>query len=238
MQSSTAGQFSEIERAIGEAGVDGIIFAPLEVNEVAPLIEKAKASGLSVVVMGTGAFTNFPSIGVEDSMSAAAAGFICENAGKESQAAILEGSTSNPISRLRSESAKVKLSECGIKVVETAVADWDTEKAKNIMADILGKYPDIKSVFALDDNMAVGAAEAVRQAKKSGIAVVGWDLSSAMLDGIKSGDIAAAVMADPANMGALALKTILKVSNRGSAEHIVDPGTVIVTRGNVESFLH
>ncbi len=75
-----------------------------------------------------------------------------------------------------------------IKLVASDTAEWDRTKAFEKMKSFLVANPDIGGVWAANDNMALGALEALRAAGLAGkVLVTGCDGISEMLDAIAAG---------------------------------------------------
>ena len=78
--------------------------------------------------------------------------------------------------KARADGAKKGLTDCGLNVVAEQPADWDTAKAQGVMENILTGNPNLKAVFASNDNMALGAVEALKSAGMlDQVMVVGFD---------------------------------------------------------------
>jgi D-allose transport system substrate-binding protein len=91
---------------------------------------------------------------------------------------VLDGVVGNTNSADRVSGFKKAISGAlpGAKIVNTVSADWDRLKALNITSDTIQRTPDLTVVFAANDMMALGAAEAVRVAGKTkDVLVVGID---------------------------------------------------------------
>lgn len=63
----------------------------------------------------------------------------------------------------------------GIKIVGGLRANWDREQARKVMLSMLTAHPDVKGVFAQNDNMALGVMSVLRERKLSNIKVSGVD---------------------------------------------------------------
>ena len=69
----------------------------------------------------------------------------------------------------------------GVEVAAVQSAHWEQAEANTVSAAILREHPDLKAILASNDNMALGAAAAVRQAGRTGqVQVVGFDNIAAM----------------------------------------------------------
>jgi ribose transport system substrate-binding protein len=90
----------------------------------------------------------------------------------------------------------------GIKIVASQTADWEREKGLNVFQNILQANPDVNALFASNDEMALGAIEAIKTAKKEGkIIVVGFDATKDGLNAVKNGSMAGSVAQLPFEMG-------------------------------------
>ncbi len=82
----------------------------------------------------------------------------------------------------------------GVQLVDTQVADWSPQRALNITQTWLAKYPAIDGIWSANDDMALGAVQALKQQKLNGkVKVAGVDGVSAAIRAIESGDMVATV---------------------------------------------
>ncbi|MGW0948325.1 substrate-binding domain-containing protein [Streptomyces sp. NPDC002623] len=88
-----------------------------------------------------------------------------------------------------------------MKRVTQQTANWDQQEAFSKMETILQRYPKIKGVIAGNDTMALGAVAALKSAKRTGVAVVGFDGSPDAIAQIKAGTMRATAL-QPAALGA------------------------------------
>jgi D-allose transport system substrate-binding protein len=117
---------------------------------------------------------------------------------------VLEGVVGNTNSADRVAGFKQELSAKVPKaqVVNTISAEWDRLKALHITADTLTRTPDLNVVFAANDMMALGAAEAIRLAGKTQqIAVVGIDGVPDARKAVEAGRLTASIAQLPYLIG-------------------------------------
>ena len=76
------------------------------------------------------------------------------------------------------QSFKDGMKESGSKAVDVAdlAADWDRQKALDAASQIITAHPDLKAIYAANDDMAVGVSIAVDRAGKTGQILIGVDL--------------------------------------------------------------
>lgn len=89
----------------------------------------------------------------------------------------------------------------GLKMVAQQSADFDRNKAMEVLESILQAHPDIKAVFCGNDAMAMGAYQATLAAGKANqISIFGFDGEDDVVKAIAEGKIAATGMQSPAIM--------------------------------------
>ena len=231
-------QISQVEDQLAK-GIDALAIAPTDPNALAPIVDQAKAQGVGVVFVDTmGSNEGVTFIGTNNEEGAKlAADYICENIEKGSDVAILQGIITQSTGRARAEGAKAGLTGCGLNVVAEQPADWDRAQGQSVMENILTGNPNLKAVFASNDNMALGAVEALKAAGKlEDVMVVGYDANPDAAASIMAGEMTASVAQSPTNMGALGVENALKVKKGESIESNIDTGTVLVTKENAAEY--
>ena len=100
----------------------------------------------------------------------------------------------------------------GITIVASQPANWERDQGFNVFQNMLQAHPDIDTVFAASDLMALGAIEAIAAAGKTGrIRVVGFDALDDAKKAIAAGTMDASVAQFPAEMGKVAIESAVKV---------------------------
>jgi diguanylate cyclase (GGDEF)-like protein len=98
-----------------------------------------------------------------------------------------------------------------IKIVAREKADWLRAKARQVTESILQKHPDIDALFAVNDEMALGAAQAVESMNKLGrIFIIGLDGTLDALNAIKKEKLTATLSTNPHEMGRILLRTMVR----------------------------
>ena len=125
-----------------------------------------------------------------------------------------------------------------LEMVAQQSADFDRNKAMDVMETLMQANPDIDAVFCGNDAMALGAYQAVLAADKADvIKVFGFDGSKDAIDGIASGKIAATVMQFPVLMSQTSAEladAYIKGKRDFSTKTPVE--VVLVTPDNVSKF--
>jgi ribose transport system substrate-binding protein len=132
--------------------------------------------------------------------------------GGKARVGILEGIPGHETgdSRLRGFRDAVKDSP-GIAIVASQPANWEREQGFNVFQNMLQAHPDIDTVFAASDLMALGAIEAIAAGKTGKIRVVGFDALEDAKKAIAAGTMEASVAQFPYDMGRVAVESAVKV---------------------------
>jgi ABC-type sugar transport system substrate-binding protein len=119
-------------------------------------------------------------------------------------------------------------------VVETVAADFERDKARLATEELLRTRPDIDGVFAVNDLMALGVADAVQAAGRRGeVAVVGFDGIREALAAVRRGAMSATVAQYPYSIGQLGVEACLAAVRGRALPANVDAPVQVVTRRNV-----
>ena len=106
------------------------------------------------------------------------------------------------------------------------------------MENMLTGYPDLRAVFATNDQMALGAVEAIAARNLTGkIAVVGIDATSEAVRAVAAGRLAADVAMYPEALGRSAVEAAIKAVRGEHVEPRIDTGEALVTKENAAQFL-
>jgi ribose transport system substrate-binding protein len=126
-----------------------------------------------------------------------------------------------------------------LNIVVEKVADGNVTTGRDVMADIIASYPELRGVFASNLIMTKGAGEAVAEHKtnKTGdkINLVGFDSDDQLVKFLQDGTIAALVVQDPFRMGYDAVKTALAASKGEQVPAYIDTGATVITKANMSS---
>ncbi|MBX3240779.1 MAG: sugar ABC transporter substrate-binding protein [Chitinophagaceae bacterium] len=235
-------QVQQIESFIAQR-VDAIILNPCEVEASSPAVEKAKAAGIPVVNVNSE--TSAEPDGFVGSRDEESAEIAMEHIAKllngKGNIVMIDGYMGQAAQLKRAAGAKAVLEKYPeIKVLAEQTADWDRAKAMSLMENWIQSYGDkINAVFAQNDEMGMGALQALEQAKmKEKVVVVSIDAIADALHAVKSGRLNATVFQDAKGQGAGAVDMAIKLAKKEPVENtaIFIPFQ-LVTTDNVDSFI-
>jgi len=122
----------------------------------------------------------------------------------------------------------------GIEIVASIPGGWNVEGGNTAGMDLLQAHPDINVVFAANDYMIMGVAQAAKSLGKSDLVLLGNDGDTgAGLEPIAAGDVTATVNTTPFVMGQIALQVTLDVLEGKIEGGFVETPTTIVDKGNI-----
>ncbi|MDC2974382.1 sugar ABC transporter substrate-binding protein, partial [Candidatus Pelagibacter sp.] len=230
-------QINQVEDQLAK-GVDALALAPGDPNAFAPIVDDAIKSGVPVVFVDTKGINEGVTFIGTNNMNGAelAAKFICDKTPKGSDVAILTGIESQSTALLRRDGAIKGFKNCGLNIVATQTAEWDTAKGRSVTESIILKNPNIKAIFASNDNMGLGAMQALKDADMNDVVVVGFDATPDAATSILKGEMTATIAQFSYNMGAYGVKYALELANGGSIDPNIDTGTQLVTKENANDF--
>jgi ribose transport system substrate-binding protein len=121
----------------------------------------------------------------------------------------------------------------GATLVTQQVANFDRGQALNVMQNILTANPDIAGVFCQNDEMALGAVQAIKARNLSDkVAIVGIDGSPDAITAIKAGEMYATVAQQPDIMGQLGVASAVEILNGATPPSQIDVPLMTVTKAN------
>ena len=136
--------------------------------------------------------------------------FIIEKLDGKGKVVELEGIAGTNAARERGEGFNESIKDSELEVVAKQTADFDRVKGLEVMENILQSQPEIDAVFAHNDEMALGALEAIKASNRD-IIVVGFDATDDAVASVEAGDMAATVAQQPELIGEIGIETAVKV---------------------------
>ena len=211
-----------------QTGISALCLTPSGSKEVVPAVVKANRANIPVVVVDTRldpsaaseAGAKIASFTGSDNYEGGriAARFITSTSAGRAKVAVLEGIPGHETgdSRLRGFRDGIKDTP-DVQIVASQTANWERDQGFNVFQNMLQAHPEVDTVFACNDMMALGAMEAIRAAGKTGkIRVVGFDAVEDARKAIEEGTMAASVAQFPDEMGRVAVENAVRAL-RGEA---------------------
>ena len=125
-----------------------------------------------------------------------------------------------------------------LQIVATQPADYDQNTALTVTGDLLRAHPTIKGIFAANDTMGLGAAQAVKNAGKSGaISIISVDGITAALQAVKDGTLSGTISQYPYAEGQMAVQACANLAAKKPVPARVVAPIVLIDGSNVDKAL-
>ena len=210
-----AKQQSQVEDFISNK-VDAIVLTPYDSTAIGSAIAEANKAGIPVFTADIASTaklgTVISHIASDNVLGGAQAGkLVCQAVGKAggTVAIIDEPEVTSVQDRVKGFRAALASGCPNVKVVADPDAGGTRERANRVMSDLLQSNKDLKAVFGINDDSALGALTAVRAAGLNGkIAIIGYDATPEARTAIRSGDMFGDALQFPGKIGSLTVATI------------------------------
>jgi ribose transport system substrate-binding protein len=233
-QNDPARQASSIEDLIAKkAGV--VIINPTDSDAIVPTVKKLNAAKIPVITVDRAANGGTVAAHIASDNVAGgirAADYVGTRLAGKGNVVMLEGIPGSSAARDRGKGFREGLKKYpGITLVASQTADFDRAKGLAVMENILQAQKKIDAVFAQNDEMALGAVQAIEAAKRNReMFVVGFDAIADALKAIQEGRMAATIAQQPKEMGRLAVEAAATVLKGGTVPRFTPVPLRLVTK--------
>lgn len=227
-----------------------ILIAPTDVTQLVEPLRKAHDAGIPVITVdtfiGTGKYqtgagdADFPlSYIASDNvlggkMAARALAAAIGDAGGKVYVSNVKPGISTTDQREEGFKAAMKDEFPKIEVLETQFNENDANKAASQLQAVFARNGDLKGVFGANLFSALGAANGVSQAGKSGeIKVVAFDAPTSIVDNINTGLVDVAIAQHPAEIGYYGVVSAFAHLTGQSIPVAIGTGFTIIDKANV-----
>jgi len=233
-QNDSAREASQIEDLI-QKKVAVIAINPTDSDAIVPTIKKINAARIPVITVDRGANGGVVAAHIASDNVAGgkmAAQYVAKRLKGKGSVVMLEGIAGTSAARDRGKGFRDGLKAYpGIKLVAVQTADFDRAKGLSVMENILQAQKKIDAVFAQNDEMALGAIQAIAAAKREKeMFVVGFDAIGDALAAIKAGTMAATIAQQPKEMGRLAVENAVRIVKKQPVKKFTPVPLKLVTK--------
>jgi inositol transport system substrate-binding protein len=239
-QSNSAKQTADVEAAVA-SGANGIILAPTNVNALAPAVESVIKAGIPIVTVDRrvdNTSVSVPHVGADNvGGGRSMAQWVIEHFPNGARIVLISGQpgSSSAIDRTQGIQAEFKSAGPTYQIVAEQSANWQREQgltvAQNILTSLGTQIPEV--ILCEDDDMALGALEALRTSGISSVKVLGFNATPEALARVRDGQLAATVEQSPVRQARAALQQLVAKIR----VHAQIPGAsitpILITQANV-----
>ncbi|WP_283152892.1 ribose ABC transporter substrate-binding protein RbsB [Guptibacillus hwajinpoensis] len=228
-QNDAAKQINDVEDLI-QQGVDVLLINPTDSAAISTAVQSANSLGIPVVTLDRSAEKGDVAtlVSSDNEKGGEMAGeFLVEQLGEGAKVAELEGVPGASATRERGQGFH-NIADEKLEVVAKQTANFDRTEGLNTMENLLQGNPDIKAVFAHNDEMALGAIQAIQSSGKD-VLVVGFDGNEDAINSIQDGKLSATVAQQPEEIGSLAVQAGVDVLKGNEVDETIPVPLKLVT---------
>jgi ribose transport system substrate-binding protein len=230
-QDNAATEMSNVEDLITQ-GVSLIMINPTDSDAVGNAVTAANDAGIPVITLDRSANSGVvvSHIASDNIAGGKMAGeFIIEQLGGAGDIVELEGIPGASAARERGQGFNEAIATSSMVVIAKQTANFDRAEGLSVMENILQAQPKIDAVFAHNDEMALGALEAIKASGRT-ILVVGFDATADAVSAVEAGEMAATVQQLPKDIGGNGVATAMKVIAGETVEAYIPVPLALVTK--------
>lgn len=246
-QNDTSRQLDQVQNFVS-SGVDAIIVVAVDGDSTPALTKMATDAGIPIV------YANHPPADVDKLPETAAfvgsneidsgtleTKEVCRLLGGKGAAYVLMGPLNNHSSLTRTKDIHdvIATDECkGMSVIEEQSANWDRLEAANIMTNWLSTGREFNAIIANNDEMAIGAIQAMTAAgvDMSKVVVGGIDATPDGLAAMAAGDLDVTVFQNAIAQGAAAMDAAVALSRDQKTARQIWVPFELVTPENMKDY--
>jgi ribose transport system substrate-binding protein len=223
-------------------GVQGILISPIDAVGVNAAYDAAKAANIPIVSVARGSTSPNQTLHVamdEAQIGRDIAEWTAKAIGGDGKVAMLLGPSGVPTFRnLGDGYAQVMAKYPKIQIVFRADGPLTRERGVKQAEDALVANPDLKAIYAANDDVALGAMQAVLAADRSGKTIVtGMNGVPPALRAVKDGKLAMTVELNPVLWGRLGVDVLASYLKGEKVEPRVFIKHVIIDQTNIDAKL-
>ena len=223
-------------------GVQGILISPIDAVGVNAAYDAAKAANIPIVSVARGSTSPNQTLHVamdEAQIGRDIAEWTAKAVGGDGKVAMLLGPSGVPTFRnLGDGYAQVMAKYPKIQIVFRADGPLTRERGVKQAEDALVANPDLKAIYAANDDVALGAMQAVLAADRSGKTIVtGMNGVPPALRAVKDGKLAMTVELNPVLWGRLGVDVLANYLKGEKVEPRVFIKHVIIDQTNIDAKL-
>ena len=224
-ESDLSQQVALVEQMMAR-GVDAIVIAPADSKALVPVLKRAQQSGVVVVNIDNKlnaevleqSGISIPFVGPDNREGAR---LVAEHLATGLQAgddvAIIGGISTAFNAQQRNLGFEDAMQAARMNIVSKQSGEWQQARASTIAAALITEHPELKAILCGNDNMAMGAIAAIKQAGKTGqIQVVGFDNISATHELLREGSLLATADQYGSQLAIFGIEYALEILSSGA----------------------
>ncbi|MDO5617898.1 substrate-binding domain-containing protein [Kocuria sp.] len=234
-----ARQADQIATAITQ-DVNVVIVNPTDSDAVSASVEALNEAGIPAIAVDRDASSgDLASFVASDNVAggAQAARVLAEAIGEEGEVIMIQGVPGSSASRDRGMGFTEGINEFpGITIVAQQTANFDRAEGLDVATNLMQANPSAVGIFCENDEMALGAVEALGARAGQDVLVVGFDGTAEGIEAVAGGSMLATIAQQPEELGRQAVLQAVKLIRGQEIDAEVSVEVVTVTQENVGDY--
>lgn len=231
-------QLDQIDNFIAQK-VNAIVVVPVDYEGIVPGVEKANEAGIPVIALGIqSAGGTYTFVGSKNIDAGRLQGeYMKNNLPKDAKILYLEGTLGLSHTQERKKGFEDALGRSDVTTLASLSANYDRAEGMKVTEDWIQSFPKFDAIVAANDQMALGALEALQGADRlSGVLISGVDGTADALNAIKVGTMSQTIFQDAAGQAKAAFEVVEGIKNgeAAPAEKLVPFASI--TEENVDQY--
>jgi len=206
-----------------------LAIAALDSKAAIPLLRRAQAARIPVIAFDSGVDSDIPlTTAATDNRAAAAlaADKLAALTGGEGDVAVVghDQTSRTGIERVEGFVQRLKAAHPKVRVVAVQYGSGDHLKSTEVAKSLLQGHPRLRALFGTNEGSAIGVVNAVREMKRGGVTIVGFDAGKQQKDAIASGAMAGAITQNPVGIGYRTVEAAVKALHGEALPRTLDTG--------------
>lgn len=233
-QNDSAKQSNDVDDLL-QQGVNALLVNPTDSAAISSAVQAANGLDIPVIALDRSADQgDVKALVASDNAKGGqmAAEYLVQQLGEGAKVIELQGVPGASATRERGRGFH-EVADVQLDVIASQAADFDRTKGLTVMENLLQGNPDVQAVFAHNDEMALGAIEAIESSGKD-IPVVGFDGNDDALTSIQNGKLNATVAQQPELIGQMAVDAARDVLEGKEVEASIPAPLKLVTKEDAQ----
>jgi len=244
-----AGQTRIVESLVN-AKVDAIVISPTDSKALVPVAAKAIAAGVLVIAIDNpfddaaqdAASVTIPFVGPDSRRGARLVGaYLASKLAPGDEVGIIEGPPNDRNAQQRTTGFGEAMKAAQLRVSAIDAGDWTAASGKSIALQMMAGRPALRGMLCANDNIAIGAVDAIRMAGKAGrVLVTGYNNIDAVQPLLDDGRMLATVEQFGARQAVfgvdVAVKALVERRRQRDLSPFMETPVQVVTREKTRRF--
>lgn len=236
----SATQTNQLNNA-ATGGYNAVILNPTDSDALSPAVKELNTAKIPVITVDRSVTSGtVASFIASDNVKGGqmAADELAKSIDNQGSILVLQGTPGTSAARDRGAGFTQEIAKYpNIKIVGAQTANFDRATALDVTSNLMQAHPGVTAIFAQNDEMALGAVEALGSKAGSAVKVISFDGTPDGFKAVQQGKINVDIAQQPGLLGSTAVDQANKLFKGEQATATIPMPVVVVTKENVSKYL-